>query len=209
MQLLWNDSHNYGAVTQYSFSSKLSFPYNLYYLEKRRTLVQAYVKSMGRTDPQLTMDAVQALNWLSAKLGDNKYFCGDKPSSLDALVFGYLAPLLKTPLPNDRLQLHLSSIPNLVRFVESIISIYLPLSDESVREQAAEKKAWSKRKANAQKLLEDGKLRHEAKRTERENSKNVPLRDTILFAVGAVTLSVLFAVHTGIIQFVHEGEEPE
>jgi len=34
-----------------------------------------------------------------------------------------LAPLLKTPLPNDRLQLHLSATPNLVRFVESILSI--------------------------------------------------------------------------------------
>lgn len=51
---------------------------------------------------------------LSAKLGDNKYMCGNKPSSLDALVFGFLAPLLRLPFPNDRLQIHLSACPNLV-----------------------------------------------------------------------------------------------
>jgi hypothetical protein len=46
-------------------------------------------------------------------------------------VFGYLAPLLKLPLPSDRLQQHLKSCPNLMRFVESIISIYLQGNDSA------------------------------------------------------------------------------
>ena len=60
-----------------------------------------------------------------------------RPSSLDALIFGYLAPIMKMPLPSDRLQLHILSFANLVRFVESIISIYLPLTESQLRQQAA------------------------------------------------------------------------
>lgn len=62
-----------------------------------------------------------------------------RPSSLDALIFGYLAPILKLPLPSDRLQQHILGCPNLVRFIESIISIYLPLTETQIRLQAASK----------------------------------------------------------------------
>lgn len=68
-----------------------------------------------------------------------------RPSSLDALVFGYLAPLLKLPLPHDRLQLHVAACPNLVRLVESIVSIYLPLSEDQLRQQRAERRFWTTR----------------------------------------------------------------
>jgi hypothetical protein len=145
---------------------------------------------------------------LSSKLGDNKYFCGDKPCSLDALIFGYLAPLLKAPLPSDRLQLHLSSMPNLVRFVESIISIYLPLSEEQIRQQSTEKRLWSKRKMQAQKVAEELKLRNQQKHNEEEQDKDSSYRDALLFGAFAIVLSVVFAVHTGIISVVRE-EEPD
>lgn len=46
------------------------------------------------------------------------------------LVVGYLAPLLKLPLPNDRLQLHLKSCINLVQLIDSTLRIYLPLNEE-------------------------------------------------------------------------------
>ncbi|VDM73636.1 unnamed protein product [Strongylus vulgaris] len=95
---------------------------------------------------------------LSAKLGDNKFFCGNKPSSLDALVFGYLAPLLRLPLPNDRLQLHLRACPNLVRFVEQVASIYLPPSEEQLRKQKSERKMWENRLQKAEKAKEAEKV---------------------------------------------------
>lgn len=145
------------------------------------------------------------MNALSQKLGDNKYFCGDKPCSLDALIFGYLAPLLKLPLPSDRLQLHLQSLPNLVRFVESIICIYLPLTEEQIRLQSHDKLFWEKRKSRSQKEAEENRLRKEQKKKEASQS-NGSMRDTIIFATGAITLSLLFAIHTGIITFVKEDE---
>lgn len=82
------------------------------------------------------------------------------------------------------------------------MSIYLPLSEAAIREQTASKKFWAKRKFDAQRTLEDGRIRKEQKKRESDRGKETPLRDTILFAIGAVTLSVLFAAHTGIVKFV-------
>ncbi|VDM64860.1 unnamed protein product [Angiostrongylus costaricensis] len=144
------------------------------------------------------------LNMLSAKLGDNKFFCGNKPSSLDALVFGYLAPLLRLPLPNDRLQLHLRACPNLVRFVEQVASIYLPPTEEQLRLQKADRKMWEMRLQKAEKAKEAEKV---ATAEASQVQEDLPLRDAILFGLGAITLSLVFAIHSGIIQVVVEDEE--
>lgn len=98
--------------------------------------------------------------------------------------------------------MHLSSCANLVRFVESIISIYLPLSEAAICQQLESKKFWDKRRLEARKNLEDGRLRREQRRFEKETAtKENSLRDTLLFVAGAITLSFLFAVHTGMITF--------
>uniref|UniRef100_A0AC34FJL0 Metaxin n=1 Tax=Panagrolaimus sp. ES5 TaxID=591445 RepID=A0AC34FJL0_9BILA len=207
LHTLWVDNHNYNTVTHQWYTSKLYFPWNLFYLEKRRKFAQNYIKTVGKGESELLKEALQTLNLLSSKLGDNKYFCGDKPCSVDALIFGYLAPLLKLPLPSDRLYLHLSSLPNLSRFVESIICIYLPLPDELIRQQNIEKQTWEKRKSKAQRTAEENRLRKEQKKTETEQSNASSLRDTVLFGMGALTLSVLFAVHTGMISFIGEEDD--
>ncbi|KAK0426214.1 hypothetical protein QR680_009590 [Steinernema hermaphroditum] len=200
LQFLWVDKSNYATVTHQWYSSKLPFPYNMFYMERRRRKAQQYITSYGQSENQIVTDAIQMINLLSAKLGDNKYFCGDKPSSLDALIFGYLAPFLKLPMPSDRLTLHLSACSNLVRFVESVISIYLPLSEDDLR--GYDKAGWLQRKIKAQKDDESRKAHKEKKETETDESgESNSLRDTVIFAIGALTLSCLFAVHTGIVQF--------
>uniref|UniRef100_A0A915EHF6 Metaxin n=1 Tax=Ditylenchus dipsaci TaxID=166011 RepID=A0A915EHF6_9BILA len=215
-QLLWLDHANYSTVTHYWYCSKLPFLYNNWHTERRRRKAQSFIMTSQKSKDQLTLDAIQVLNTLSAKLADNKYFCGDKPCSLDALIFGYLAPLLRLPLPNDRLQLHLSSFDffmgfagsefqcfiNLqVRFVESIISIYLPLTESALQEQTNAKKFWAKRRAEAQKVLDEGRMRREQKKAEREGVQEVFYRDTILFVAGATVLCILFALHVGMLEF--------
>nr|CDJ88252.1 Outer mitochondrial membrane transport complex protein domain containing protein [Haemonchus contortus] len=202
MHTFWGDDLNYSTVTHHWFSSRLSFPYNLYYLEKRRKRIQRLLSE--KSVSTIMKDGLQALNLLSSKLGDNKFFCGNKPSSLDALVFGYLAPLLRLPLPNDRLQLHLRACPNLVRFVEQVASIYLPPSEEQLRLQKGERKMWETRLQKAEKLKEAEKVATAEATLVQED---LPLRDTILFGLGAITLSLLFALHSGIIQVVVEDDE--
>ncbi|MFH4978053.1 hypothetical protein AB6A40_004762 [Gnathostoma spinigerum] len=203
LHLLWCDKWNYSTVTSRWFASHLSFPYGLYYLESRRKRAAAYVAARKRTETELITDAIGVINLLSLKLGDNKYFYGDKPSSLDALIFGYLAPMVKLPLPSDRLQQHILACPNLIRFVESIISIYLPLSETQIRQQASLKDEWAARRHKAQREAEQAKLRKESVDTKVET----PIRDAVIFAVGALTLSILFAVHSGIVQIAVEEDE--
>lgn len=49
-----------------------------------------------------------------------------RPSSLDAYVFGHLAPILKSKLPNGKLQQHLKSLDNLTNFCTNILLLYFP-----------------------------------------------------------------------------------
>ncbi|CAB1320864.1 unnamed protein product [Coregonus sp. 'balchen'] len=50
---------------------------------------------LGKWDPKmLYYDALECMTLLSQRLGSHKFFFGDSPSSLDAYVFGHLAPLL-------------------------------------------------------------------------------------------------------------------
>ncbi|VDN06492.1 unnamed protein product [Thelazia callipaeda] len=206
LQFLWLDTYNYAAITQHWYSKQLPFGYNLYYLEKRRRRAEAYVTACGRNEKEIVQDAINAINLLSAKLSDNKYFYGDKPSSIDALIFGYLAPILKLPLPSDRLQQHIMSCPNLIRFVESIISIYLPLSETQIRQQALSKDKWNARRRRAQKKAEQANLRRST--SEEKDSAGI-MADSIFFVVSALTLSVIFAVHCGLLTFSVEEEEPQ
>lgn len=55
---------------------------------------------------------------------------------------------------------------------------------------------------NGNLLTFQSNIRREQKKRERNRSQEMPLRDTVLFAIGAVTLSLLFCAHTGIIQVV-------
>ena len=51
---------------------------------------------------------------------------GRSPSSVDAVMYSYLACLLKAPFPNNSLQNYLNSCDNLVKFVVRISQNYFP-----------------------------------------------------------------------------------
>lgn len=72
------------------------------------------------------MEAEKCLTCLSNRLGESNFFFGDYPSSLDAAVYGCLAPLLKAPFPSNVLQNHLKASTNLVKFIVRISQRYFP-----------------------------------------------------------------------------------
>ena len=47
-----------------------------------------------------------------------------RPSSLDAFVFGFMAPLHKAALPSCPLQSHLRQLANLTGFIDNILAVY-------------------------------------------------------------------------------------
>lgn len=55
-------------------------------------------------------------------------FMISRPTTLDAFVFGFLAPLYKVQFPKVQLQDHLKQLPNLCRFCDDILSCYFRLN---------------------------------------------------------------------------------
>lgn len=75
-------------------------------------------------EAQIYRDAKECLNLLSNRLGTSQFFFGDTPSTLDAYVFGFLAPLYKVRFPKVHLQEHLKQLPNLCSLCDDILDSY-------------------------------------------------------------------------------------
>lgn len=78
---------------------------------------------------------------MSTRLGDREFFYGQEPNAIDAIIYSYLAPLLKAPLPNPVLQNHLKACTNLVKYVSRISQRYFKNEYQSYEKYQAEKKA--------------------------------------------------------------------
>ncbi|XP_076157313.1 metaxin-1-like [Alosa pseudoharengus] len=132
---LWVDAKNYVDVTRRWYAENITFPLN-FLLPNRMHNQQMERLRLVRGDPflepgeelekELYQDALECMSLLSQRLGSHKFFFGDSPSSLDAYVFGHLAPLLKIKLPNGKLQNHLTSLDNLRQFCTNILVLYFP-----------------------------------------------------------------------------------
>uniref|UniRef100_A0A0K0FB06 Metaxin-1 homolog (inferred by orthology to a C. elegans protein) n=1 Tax=Strongyloides venezuelensis TaxID=75913 RepID=A0A0K0FB06_STRVS len=206
VHLLWEDESNYTTLTHRWYFSKMSFFSKLYKIKDIREKELGYIEAKNSSSSDIIKIAMKTIKQLSMKLEDKKYFFGDKPSSLDALIFGYLAPLLKLPLPSDKLQVYLQGYPNLVRFVESILSIYLVIPEEQKRLSDKDKPMWEARKLIAQK---EANVRRHFK-DQKFNLKGIEDDSNIqigLFVAGAVFLSILFGFHAGMIEFNPDKED--
>ncbi|KAI6223727.1 Outer mitochondrial membrane transport complex protein domain containing protein [Aphelenchoides fujianensis] len=200
--LLWVDEYNYGSLTRCMYTNTMNFPNYLFFLNARRNAAIRLVEELEKTPKDLLKDATNVLNLLSAKLDESKYIHGNKPSSLDALLFGFLAPLLKLPLANDRLQLQLASLPNLCIFLENIASIYLPLSEEQLRKSVEHRKEFTAQVDRARKTLEKQRNNEKIKKAEKQKAEGDSGQNLILFGLVSISLSIAFAIHTGLVKFV-------
>jgi len=136
-QVFWLDAKNQLDLTRPWFASKMGMPLSLFYPNKMvtaaRDVVSSHIDVNCDAEDTVTIQIVEAavykkaeecLTVLARRLGEEPYFFGKSPSSLDALMYGYLAPLLKAPLPNPTLQNHLKGCINLVSFVVRISQNY-------------------------------------------------------------------------------------
>lgn len=138
----WIDSKNYVELTRPWYAKALPFPQN-YFVPGRyqkdateRLAALHCVKEVEdvQVETKVYREAQECINMLSNRLGDDDYFFGRSPTSLDATVFAYLAPLLKVTFPNPALQNHLKSSDNLMRFIFRILHRYFPLSVEEIED---------------------------------------------------------------------------
>ncbi|XP_056300029.1 metaxin-1a [Pseudoliparis swirei] len=131
----WVEPKNYVEVTRRWHAAHMPFPLNFFLpgqmqrgrLETLRLLRGDEGLEAGEElEKELYREATECLNLLSQRLGSHKFFFGDSPSSLDAFVFGHLAPVLGAKLPNGKLQQHLRTLENLSSFCSNVLLLYFP-----------------------------------------------------------------------------------
>lgn len=95
-------------------------------LARRNVVRMLRLEGTSRHTPEnIFAAATEDLDALAQVLGDRPYFCGDRPSTVDAVVYGPLAAMHLAPFPGP-LQDTLRARPTLVRFVERIRGRYWP-----------------------------------------------------------------------------------
>ncbi|KAJ8380411.1 hypothetical protein SKAU_G00011890 [Synaphobranchus kaupii] len=133
LHMFWVDAENYANLTRPWFASRSPFPLN-FFLPSRLASValsrilltkgESPLHSVTEVEAKIYSEAKECLNLLSHRLGSSQYFFGSTPASLDAFVFGYIAPLHKASLPSGQLQQHLKQLSNLCQFCDAVLKNY-------------------------------------------------------------------------------------
>ncbi|KAK6179201.1 hypothetical protein SNE40_011616 [Patella caerulea] len=189
LHLWWIDGKTFVDFTRPWYTKVLPFPLNFFIpgqKQKQASLRVSLTKggtnvSDTELEAKIYKEAKECMNLLAYRLGKQEYFFGSTPSSLDALVFGYLAPILKAPLPNNQLQNHLKMCDNLCSLCNRILLRYFPPDPE---EEAKKKKAEASKSQSSSDLQEF------------PNKK----RNMVLAAIFALTAMAGYAFLSGIIQ---------
>lgn len=181
----WVDEKNYIELTRPWYSKALPFPFNYYYPGKYEKEAKTMMTALyGEEDQFSALEAnvysegEKCLNDLSTRLGENDFFFGSHPTSLDAKVYAYLAPLLKAPFPNAALQNHLKACDNLLKFVVRVSHRYFPKAVQD---------------------YEMKKLSENNERASRESDFPNKRRNQILAGVFATVAMTGYALSTGLV----------
>lgn len=150
LYISWMDEQNYTEVTRPWYAKILPFPLNYFipgqFQRKAIKIVHAIHNyeniNEEQRETQIYKKAEECMTLLSERLGENEFFFGKRPCSVDALVFGYLAPILKIPFPNAALQNYLKNCDNLSQFINRILQRYFPvLNEEATSEKSKDEES--------------------------------------------------------------------
>merc|ERR1712141_59410 len=127
----------------------------------------------------------ECLIMMSERLGDQPYLFGQAPSSADAMLYGFLAPLLKAPFSNATLQNHLKACENLVKFVSRITLTYFSKIALDYERSKLNEKEDQKNK--------DDKSSSSSNKNNKANDDEEPISKTRLAIAGTVAASAMTA----------------
>ncbi|KAL1488365.1 hypothetical protein ABEB36_014842 [Hypothenemus hampei] len=130
---LWIDQRNLEEFTRIWYGRALPWPFNSILVKRFKENAINLIESLYPSDyntevirEDLQTMVTDCLSSLSTRLGTSNYFFGDKPSTLDIVVYSYVAPLIKLPLPANSFNGCVTLWPNLVRLIKRIDAKYLP-----------------------------------------------------------------------------------
>lgn len=191
----WVDERNYRQVIRPWYGKAMPFLLNYYYPVKYETEAKNLMESLYPTEDEITnietyvyTNAKKCLTLLSNRLGDNDYFFGSSPTTLDAIIFSYLAPILRIPLPNSELKIHLKACTNLENFIVRI----------SVKYFENEYRSYEREKT---------KNNSEPKKNEDDVDFPNKSRNKIFAAIFAATAMLGYATVSGILEVPTKNED--
>ncbi|XP_048731783.1 metaxin-1-like [Ostrea edulis] len=202
----WVDAHAFTETTRPLYAKACGFPLSLYVTKKMMTSAsnEVYTPLQKQDvteediDKLIYKEAKECINLLSYKLGEQDFFFGDCPTSLDAMVFGYIAPLIKGPLTSNQLVKHIENCPNLCNHTNRILSRFFPLSQDDVV-----------------KMRKEEQERSEALKRDALDFPN-KTRNMILAGLFAATAMMAYAYSSGVVRIQdntngedYEGEEED
>lgn len=116
---------NYDEVIQLVFTRTVSFPLSFFLPRRIKNSVLSHLSQAGIKDSKIAYEeAERCYKALATKLGSKSYFYGNEPTTLDAVVFGFLATQFIPELPVRNLHYLILQHDNLVNFVNRILKTY-------------------------------------------------------------------------------------
>ncbi|RZF36678.1 hypothetical protein LSTR_LSTR014210 [Laodelphax striatellus] len=184
--LWWVDEKSYANFTRPWYCKVLPFPLNFHYPNKYKAKATDLMEAMFTDLPQndiiqveLFAAAERCLSTLSARLGEQEFFFGAHPTSLDAHVYAHLAPLMRVPFPANQLHNYARAQLNLHKFVTRITQRYFPHDYQEYEQKQKQLREESAKNA--------GDSRFKAK-------------DKVFATVFAALAMIMYAVAKGFIQ---------
>ncbi|XP_072021121.1 metaxin-2-like [Amphiura filiformis] len=127
LYVTWQDKHSSEAITKPRYGSPYPWPLQHLLPWMKQREMKRYLKVQewsDKTVEQVHAEVNLCCKALSDKLGEQYYFFLDRPTELDALVYGHLNSLLTTKFTSVQLAEDVQRYPNLVRFCERITERY-------------------------------------------------------------------------------------
>lgn len=127
MYLSWLDQVTYNEVTKPRYGSVYPWPLNHILTWQKKQQIYKKLAALGWTSKTLEevyQEVEQCCMALNERLDNQQFFFNNKPTELDALVFGHLFSILTTPLPDTRLASIVRQHKNLVELCQTIDKEY-------------------------------------------------------------------------------------
>ncbi|XP_046683165.1 metaxin-2-like [Homalodisca vitripennis] len=121
--LTWVDRDTYNQVTKVRYGSVHPWPLNWLLTRQKRHMILKRLNALGwldKTIEQVYDEVDSCCTALSERLDDNKYFFGDKPTELDAMVFAHVFTILTTPLPSNQFATTIRCYPKIIEHCQRI-----------------------------------------------------------------------------------------
>lgn len=121
--ITWVDMDTYNKVTKKRYGYFHPWPLNWMLTRMKQQQVQKCLSAVGwlnKTIEQVYEEVDTCCSALSERLDENKYFFGDKPTELDALMFAHTHTILTTPLPNNEFAKIIRRYPKVVKHCQRI-----------------------------------------------------------------------------------------